>query len=475
MQPQMLGATIVTRHTAGARVSGMLLAACALAATLTSDAGSSSVGRAPKIEFVETIHDFGVVKQGATHAHRFVFHNRGHADLKVSSPPLYPVPAFQTVSPGDKSSVEIRLSTGSRRGPLVRRFTVLTNDPSNSRAILEVRAEVRVPIEILPSRRLCLGAFRPREGTTRTVTLAAVEQADLRITRAETDSRLLAVDLAEKKTHDGRRSYEATISVLPGAPYGPFAGKVVFHTNHREMPTVEVVLSGTASSGVTISPSAMRLGVVRRGQAIRRSVRVSVLKRKEWVKVLDVARDHPVFEVERDRNDSVGDRVAARGVSYAFRLRVKADAPTGPITEGIKVFVNDPERPYFLVPVHGAVASSFRLVPSGIFFNLPADKGQMVGTIRIAQSQTSLTPSDARSAREPALITKVECDERVFNVQFRPARGEPGAYALSVTLAKSLGDEPVVSEIKLHTSEIGEPVLVIPVRAVKAQERRPHP
>lgn len=440
----------------------------------------SGAAKGPRIKFAEVSHDFGILRPRGQASHTFIFHNVGDEPLQlgrvrtscgctVAEYTKTPVP------PGGEGFVKVTFSAGSRTGRQVKKVQVPSNDPTTPTTVLEIRADVKPLIVVTPHERIYLQSFSPRSGAKKTLSFMPTQADGLTILGYEATPPSLSVKLTPK-TVGGKTGCDAEITVPSGLPYGPLSGRVIFQTNLKEQPTIVVTLSGNVASGVKIYPTVLRLGEVWPGQKLKREILVSTSKEKGWVRILGVAEEHSALEAEVAKAAKVRTRVA--GSSHTIFLKVKPDAPPGVIKGGVEIFLNDPDRPYFLLPVYGAVASSFRVQPEGIFFELPADAKQNVATILITRNVKPAPASLSRSGQTkeeaapagPLEIGEVEFDQELFEVQV--AQEEEGNVKISVALRSPVNTRPLKTEIKVHAKKPTEEVLTIPVRAARTRDAK---
>jgi len=110
--------------------------------------GSSlSVGKLPKIYFLETQFDFGVVKEGDVVSHTFKFVNKGKAtldinDIKTSCGCTAALVSNKKIEPGKNGTIKVDLDTKNRQGRMSRTITVSSNDPEEPNKVITIYAEV---------------------------------------------------------------------------------------------------------------------------------------------------------------------------------------------------------------------------------------------------------------------------------------------------------------------------------------------
>jgi mono/diheme cytochrome c family protein len=101
----------------------------------------------PRIEFKETVFDFGVLPQGATVQRAVPFENTGDAPLEILSVQTScgctaALPAEKTVAPGRKSEIRLGYDSRGKVGEVTKIVTVLTTDPARPQVELTVQGLV---------------------------------------------------------------------------------------------------------------------------------------------------------------------------------------------------------------------------------------------------------------------------------------------------------------------------------------------
>jgi hypothetical protein len=106
--------------------------------------------KAPKIEFVKKMHDFGEIKQGEDVITNFSFTNKGKQELQILKVKstcgcTAPEPAKTVLKPGETSDIKVTYHSAGKSGKEKKDVTVYTNDPLNPEIILSIYANVTVP------------------------------------------------------------------------------------------------------------------------------------------------------------------------------------------------------------------------------------------------------------------------------------------------------------------------------------------
>ena len=113
-------------------------------------------GETPRLEFEQTVKDFGPVEQLETVTGSFRFKNVGNGVLKMRQPSSNcgcTVPALKndTLSRGETGEVEFTWKIGPSKGSLQRTITVESNDPQAPQVVLTIKADSKQTYDIAPA------------------------------------------------------------------------------------------------------------------------------------------------------------------------------------------------------------------------------------------------------------------------------------------------------------------------------------
>jgi hypothetical protein len=106
----------------------------------------------PKIEFKETIHDFGTVIEGEKVMYTFVFKNSGKTDLLISGVSAScgcTATKFtkEAIPPGEEGTITVTFDSRKRRGFQNKSVTVSANTQPN-KTVLRIKAKVVSPSDL---------------------------------------------------------------------------------------------------------------------------------------------------------------------------------------------------------------------------------------------------------------------------------------------------------------------------------------
>lgn len=116
-------------------------------AAVVVQAQEEAVKTGPAIQFEEKMFDFGIINQGDTVEHTFVFQNIGTEPLKITSARgscgcTVPKYSKEAVAPGGTGEVFVRFRSAGKMGKQNKTVTLITNAEVNNRVILTLRGTI---------------------------------------------------------------------------------------------------------------------------------------------------------------------------------------------------------------------------------------------------------------------------------------------------------------------------------------------
>lgn len=241
---------------------------------------------------------------------------------------------------------------------------------------------------------------------------------------------------------------------------GPINKAVSIQTNDPDTPTAQVSIRATVKPYVEAHPAGFVRFNVLQGETDKRTV---VLYSEEdepfeieaievpgdWVKVSHA----PVSETERV---PVG-----RDGQNQYRVEVVVGGPTapvGPLMDKVRIHTNSAHQPEYLLSLSGVVRPAYNVSPTVLNFGEVNPKASE--TVRVITVSTNNTDSPAAFT-----VNKVEStNPGLFNAQAKPTA--PGQYQVEVKLSAEAAAGAVDGDLKIYTSDVGTPVITIPVKGM---------
>jgi hypothetical protein len=243
---------------------------------------ASPKGPHPAVHIEEPNYSFGTMEAGGKMSHEFVVHNRGDAPMTLKQGETTCKCTLSEVAggeipPGGSTTVKLEWRAESGPGPFRQSAAISTNDPTQPTITLTVDGEVTESVTINPHE-VVFSNLQTTESSSATVKVYAFHADDLTFTGHTFDSTdgpqqfEVSYQPLEKDQIEDKRAKSGmliTIRSKPGLPLGPVRQKITFNTNLEHSPTINVPLSGSVSSDISIigpdwsmSNGVLRLGVV---------------------------------------------------------------------------------------------------------------------------------------------------------------------------------------------------------------------
>ena len=300
---------------------------------------------APKIQFADTVYDFGKVNSGEVVKHSFVFTNIGTATLEIKD--VRPGCGCTTagtwdkqIEPGKTGSIPLQFNSANFGGAVTKSATVSCNDPSQTNVLLQIKGTVWKPIDITPTMAVFNVSSEIQTNETKVVRIVNNQDEPLTLSDLQCTNKSFQ---AELKTVKEGKEFELHITAIP-----PFAGPSVFapislKTSSAKMSNINVTAYVVVQQVVTVMPNQIMLPAGPFTNAVHHVVTVRNSGTNALV-LSDAAANVPGVEV----------KVQETQPGKFFNLTV--DFPAGfQIEAGKKVEVtvksNHPKYPVITVPV----------------------------------------------------------------------------------------------------------------------------
>ena len=269
----------------------------------------------------------------------------------------------KVIHPGGVGKVTASIHTTNFKGDVTKSVTVTTNDPANKSFVLQIKANIQVPIEVQPNEMVSFdgkaGALLP---STVTVVASGGELFD--IIAAETNDTHYRVTVAPSLVAEagkpapkapkaksgtlgtGMSSYLVTITPANDLPIGRSNAQVTLKTSHPKVPEVIVRLSSYVRGEVDVLPErvTLRLGSTQPDAA--KVQHVAIRKREGApLKILGVECSNPAIKTTL--------KTVTAGQEYDLEVRYDGPPPAAVINADITIKTDDPRQGLIKVTVYG--------------------------------------------------------------------------------------------------------------------------
>jgi len=216
-------------------------------------------------------HNFGKADVGVTRRHQFLLSNTGDQPLVLTREKstcgcctcVCSVQLSQdAIAPGESAKVTLEWKSKLYVGSFRQTATILTNDPNRRKVTLLTTGRFAGPVGVVPSQ-LSFSSVRLGQAATGEVRLYSYLEKSLQIVGYELSNGqtakyfdvawegLTAQQLREEG--EARSGYLAQVTVRPGLPVGAFLQRIVFKTNSKSVPTIEIPVQGAVASDISIA------------------------------------------------------------------------------------------------------------------------------------------------------------------------------------------------------------------------------
>jgi len=221
-------------------------------------------------------YDFGTVESGLLQRHGFVFKNVGQYPLRLSQGTTTckcTISNLETeeIAPGKSAVVTLEWEVKGSQDQYRQVASIYTNDPLKRVVTLTITGQRHTSVYAQP--RSLQFSTSQDESTTRE-TMIYSSQPETEITSIELSDPTTAdqfevsyepVSLADDEMPDVKSAFRVRVTVKSGLPLGPVQQTIRVATNVRGVAPVQIPLTGTVKSDISITGLGWSNGVLRLG------------------------------------------------------------------------------------------------------------------------------------------------------------------------------------------------------------------
>ena len=294
----------------------------------------------PKIEVASPVHDFGVIGPNKSVKCEFAFKNVGTGTLhitKILSPCQCTVAklAKNDYAPGESGKVEVTYRSSTFQGPVAKPLHILSNDKTNPRFELTIKARVELKVAIEPKISLPLFLNLENAGAG-PITLTSKDKKPFAVRSFTSTKNVITVDLdrtVQKTTH------VLKLKVDVGKLKTNLTGTISIGLSHPE--TNRLTLLYAALPLYTVRPPRIILQNAESGKVVKRTIWVrSNYHEKVEIESITSAKGHMKVVERKQQGNSVNLAVEITPPPQAGKtMRYMADKLTIKMKGGQQLFV----------------------------------------------------------------------------------------------------------------------------------------
>jgi hypothetical protein len=241
-----------------------LLALLALALTA---AAAPAQGWAEKMFKGELSHDFGTVPRGAQLVHRFTVTNIYAVRMEITNIKsgcgcVTATAAKRVLEPRESSTVEVRMDARRFAGSKTVAVTVAVGPDYISRADLKVTANSRADVVFNPGQ-VSFGTVTQGQSPAQAIDVEYAGALNWEVKEVLAREVPYAATIKEIYRRPGQVGYRLTVTIKPDAPVGALRHELFLKTNDPASPLVPVLVEANVQTGLSVSPSVLRLDTVK--------------------------------------------------------------------------------------------------------------------------------------------------------------------------------------------------------------------
>lgn len=345
---------------------------------------------APKIEFEETVQDFGETAQFGILTGSFKFRNTGNGVLRMQQPSSSCGCAVatlkkDTLGPGETGEVEFTWKIGPAKGSLHRIITIASNDPGTPQLELTIMAKSRQIYLAVPDFLMANVPLGGRQSDL-SLTVTRTDGGPLQIQHIDTSQPWIVAKIDPAwEGSDGSTRIQVEVQGV-GVPRRFNESIRLFASDKMDAPIASISVFGEIMGELAVSPERLFWSIsdsadARRADLLTRRLTIRAPSGKEF-ELRNVQSSIKELSVELNRIDD--------GKAYEIVAQL-GNLPEKSLAGAITVETSLASTPKVEVPVEISV---FRQPPAGGSFRSPSKDGiSGAAEVQGAVPPPSLPPS----------------------------------------------------------------------------------
>ena len=229
---------------------------------------------------------------------------------------------------------------------------------------------------------------------------------------------------------------------------GRTAKTVTVYTNDPTAPTMGITLTGQVVADIVVTPTPLYLGKVRRGDVVRRELRIVPGRPGPAPEVTRVQSGNPSIHAKLEAIPEGGQRIV---------VELARDVPLGRVNGQLVLTTTSATEPEITVPVFGSVEGDVVALPSQITFG-------------IAQAGEPRELFIRNQGARPLNVTQVKVRGDVASYELESIKAGV-EYRLTLRLHDGLPVGRVEEAVEIFTDHPDEQRVVVPLYAIVRRPR----
>ncbi len=255
--------------------------------------------------FAQRVHDFGPVPRAAKIEFAFPITNPYKEEVHIagvrsSCGCTLPRVEKDTLKPQEHGSIIAEFNTRAFLGQHGAHLTVTIDRPQYAEVYLEVKGYIRTDVVVDPGQ-VNFGTIDEGVEAEHKFTVDYAGRPDWQILELKPGSPTVTASLKETRREAGRVSYEVVVRLADSTPKGYLRDQLTLVTNDRRSPELAVIVEGRVTPELTVSPSALMLGMMQPGQTVTKQL---VIRAKRPFKVTGLHAEEGTFSFKPAQDEA---------------------------------------------------------------------------------------------------------------------------------------------------------------------------
>lgn len=305
----------------------------------------------PDIRIANNTYDFGVIDEGKRIEHIFKISNMGNRNLTITNVRstcacVAAEVSAKTIAPNAIGEVKVVFDSQGRHGQEAQRVYIQSDDPIVPISLCIASGTVRPRKLFLSSPAIRYGFIRYGESSSKHFFIQDPGDGNLELDVDKPRDSHLSVSQHPIVTKDGEKYIRLTVSLKANAAVGELNDVMIIHTNFPRDPLITIPITANILGNIDTYPRNLFLGFVEKGKAVKRTIRVSSIDKKQFhIRKLESPSSYVSLHVEPGGDDR----------RYELIATLSEDAIAGLITGDIVIETNLKEQPHIKIPYSALV------------------------------------------------------------------------------------------------------------------------
>ncbi len=307
----------------------------------------NEINKHPDILFEKSDYDFGEIFRGEKVEHIYKFKNNGNGALMISKVKTScgctgAVISSEIIPQNSYGEIKVTFNSKPVKGKITKDILVSSNDPDSPTYKLTISGNVIEEVVANP-RKLNFTELLYGTGAKQDLSIKSIADPGFEISKVESNRPDVVTTLKKDKE---KNEYIVTASIKKDAKQGMINGKLIIHTNSKNMKKVTVPFFGRVMGDLSVYPPRISCGIVKLKEEKKVVVFATAYNKDVMVKQVAITPDFLDAEISEMKE---------KKMTYKISVTLKDSAPAGRFTGDLKIFTSSKNEPVIDVPVYGMV------------------------------------------------------------------------------------------------------------------------